>query len=299
MRIIGSDELMALAVGEVRLWFVDKQVGVADIEVQPITRRIFRAERNPVPIVIRNTRGPKLGTLDRRLVVSAAHAQSQVFAGVPFEADRITHCVIVIDVQDVGRRAGVVEYDRHGLESAPMRPGHIAHHRELMEEALVNAGVHNVRQIQVRSHALIEEDRLERAGRRKRRQWRRACSGNQRNPAKLRVAFERMINLRAVTDTDAPILEATLFAFARLAIFEESANGKTKRPIVARNFGHAIAAAGKKSSRGVSRPRCGDRARDRCRWNTARSEDGRQCRVKLRERSLRGEAEVDRLGQAR
>src|SRR2546430_2273686 len=136
-------------------------MGVADVEVEPVTRRVLRAEGKPVTVVIRNAGRAKFRALDRRLIVSEASAQGQLLAGVPFKPNGVPFRVVVIDVKDVCGRAGIVENNRDLLKPTPMCPGHISHDGELVRESLVNAEMENVRQIQVRAHALIEEDGLE------------------------------------------------------------------------------------------------------------------------------------------
>src|SRR5437762_9277940 len=151
-----------------------------------------------------------------------------------------------------------------------MCPGHISHDGELVRESLVNAEMENVRQIQVRAHALIEEDGLECARLWKCGQGRCAGRGNQGNTAEFRIAFEGMIDLGAIADTDAAILKAPLFSFTLLPIFEQSAYGETERPIVAGNLRHAIAASGNESGAVISGTRRRDDPGNDVRWHALR-----------------------------
>src|SRR5437764_14262735 len=144
--------------------------------------------------------------------------------------------------------------------------------------------------------SLVEEDVFERS-RRGELHW-RASRGDQRDAAEGGVAFQRMIDRRAVAETDAAILQKSRLIVA-FAIFKERPKREANAPIIARDFRDAIKAAGNEPSIRVRLSRRGDGSRNRGRRDTAGGENRGQRGVKLRERRLRRQTEVDRLRQTR
>ncbi len=129
---------------------------------------------------------------------------------------------------------------------------------------------------------MVKEDTLERAGLRE--LHRRAGGGDQGHTAEVAVAFQDVIDPGTEADPEAAILQEV--RFLALPIFEEGAEGEAYAPIVPGYFRNAVAAAGHEPGIDVSRLRGG-------------AELGRHSGVELAEERLRGEAEINRLGQAR
>ena len=272
---------MALVIRKVGARIVHEEVRISDIDIHPALRRPAGSGGEEISIVIRNARGAKFRTADRRLVVSGPCAQRQILARVPFKPDGITRRVLIINVEHVRGRAGIRKNNRHILQAAPPRPGDVPHDRKLPRKPLVNAEVENVWQIQRRARALVEEDVLER-GRRGELHG-RASRSDQRDAAEGGVTFQRMIDRRAVTETDAAILQKSRLIVG-FAIFEQRPKGETDTPIIARDFRDAIKAAGNEPSIRVCLSRRGDGAGNRRGRDAAGSENRGQRGEKLRER---------------
>src|SRR6266403_1791106 len=98
---------------------------------------------------------------------------------------------------------------------------------------------------------------------------------------------------------NAGILKAAVFAFTLFAIFEQSANCETERPIVAGYLRNAIAPPGDEPGIGVGGARRRDDPGNSRRWDALRSQSRWQSGEELPERRLRRETEIDRLRQTR
>src|SRR4051795_11632305 len=109
---------------------------VADIDVHPVARRPAQTRGKEVAVVIRDARRAELRTADRRLIVSEPGAQRELLARIPFEADRVTQRVFVVDVQYLAGCAGIREDNRHILQAAPACPGDVTQNGELPREPL-------------------------------------------------------------------------------------------------------------------------------------------------------------------
>ena len=124
--------------------------------------------------------------------------------------------------------------NRDVLQPTPTRQGRVGQEGKAAREALVEAEVIRFRQLELRGGALIDEGGDVRERRRRLRES--------------NVAFERVRDARAIGDADAAVVEeAEVLAFAQ--VFEDDASVPADAPVVAVEFGVAVAGARQEAER--------------------------------------------------
>src|SRR5260370_35545423 len=111
-----------------------------------------------ITIVIVKARITQRRVFDRRFIVSKTSSQSQLLGRVPFQTDRITGSVFVLEVQDIGRSAGIIEGDGDLLQPSPTLEFDITHQREVKQKSLIDTEMVDLGQIQPSACVLIEKD---------------------------------------------------------------------------------------------------------------------------------------------
>src|SRR5690242_11938208 len=110
--------------------------------------RPFETGREEITIIVGDPRRSKFRSFDRSFVVRETQSQGKFIRRIPFESESVTKSVIVIDIENAGRRGSILEDNGNGLQPAPMRPGKIAHDGKMMGEALVNAEMQDIGQVE-------------------------------------------------------------------------------------------------------------------------------------------------------